>query len=419
MTKTRFERISQCLACQVPDESPDNIEDKSHRYCSKAHPLFHIQNVWDEVNRNCLRRFNPASDLALDEAMVKYKGFLAWCKKFFMPLKPIRAGFKLYAICESASGYMCNFMIHPTSPTNTAVTMKEIVMEVTSPYLDVFHRFYTDKLYTSVAVAEELLQKKTYITGAVKSNSKGLPLALSNSVKNPDHKTIAAMAKADRGLFYGRQKGQLTCVIWKDSKVVQFLSTAHQLYGQPSDTLTRKVKEAGQQKRVQKAIHAPRQAISYTKNMGGVDRHDQLRSYYTCARKSQKWWKQLLFFLMDAARVNAYICFKLSREAAEAAAATRRTQPAGTSRSCNAHLELTVLEMDNDSDSVSIDSQASSGDSSDSDDDDFGSSSHADFTLDLAVGLIAGFAEGMPQKQQRHPLLHQLQLQMLTVVMVV
>ncbi|XP_072033345.1 uncharacterized protein [Amphiura filiformis] len=292
---------------------------------------------------------------------------------------------------------MCNFMIHPTSPTNTAVKMKDIVMEVTSPYLDAFHRLYTDKLYTSVAVAEELLQKKTYITGAVKSNSKGLPLALSNSVKNPDQKTITAMAKADRGLFYGRQKGQLTCVIWKDSKVVQFLSTAHQLYGQPSDTLTRKVKEDGQQRRVEKAVHAPRQAISYTQNMGGVDRHDQLRSYHTCARKSQKWWKQLLFFLMDAARVNAFICFKMTRDAATAATAARRAQPAGTSRSHgNTHLDLTVLDFDSDS-SVSIDSQDSADDLSDSDDDDM-SSSHADFTLDLAVGLIAGFAEGIKKK---------------------
>ncbi len=47
--------------------------------------------------------------------------------------------------------------------------------------------------------------------------------------------------------------------------------------------------------------------------MGGVDRSDQLRSYFTCTRKSSIWWKQLLYFLIDIARVNGYICYIKSR----------------------------------------------------------------------------------------------------------
>ena len=44
--------------------------------------------------------------------------------------------------------------------------------------------------------------------------------------------------------------------------------------------------------------------------MGGVDRTDQLRSYYTCSRKSQQWWKKLLYFVIDTAVTNAWLCYK-------------------------------------------------------------------------------------------------------------
>ena len=53
--------------------------------------------------------------------------------------------------------------------------MKEITMKVMSPFLSKYHQVFTDKLYTSVATATQLLKQKTYMTGAVKSNSKGLP----------------------------------------------------------------------------------------------------------------------------------------------------------------------------------------------------------------------------------------------------
>jgi hypothetical protein len=39
----------------------------------------------------------------------------------------------------------------------------------------------------------------------------------------------------------------------------------------------------------------------------GVDRSDQMLSYFTFARKTVKRWKKLLFHLFDLAAVNAHI----------------------------------------------------------------------------------------------------------------
>jgi len=47
--------------------------------------------------------------------------------------------------------------------------------------------------------------------------------------------------------------------------------------------------------------------ILYNKNMGGVDLNDQQRNYYAVGRKSRKWFRYLLWFLVDVSFVNGHI----------------------------------------------------------------------------------------------------------------
>ena len=44
--------------------------------------------------------------------------------------------------------------------------------------------------------------------------------------------------------------------------------------------------------------------------MGGVDRSDQLRSYYSACRPSKKWYKYLFWLIFDLSLVNSFIIFK-------------------------------------------------------------------------------------------------------------
>ena len=44
--------------------------------------------------------------------------------------------------------------------------------------------------------------------------------------------------------------------------------------------------------------------------MDGVDLNDQLLKYSAFNRRSVKWWKKLLFCVLNLAMVNAFICFK-------------------------------------------------------------------------------------------------------------
>ena len=52
----------------------------------------------------------------------------------------------------------------------------------------------------------------------------------------------------------------------------------------------------------------------YNTYMGGVDKADQLLSYYGFNHRAIKWWKRTLFHLLDLAIVNSYILYKLSSD---------------------------------------------------------------------------------------------------------
>ena len=41
--------------------------------------------------------------------------------------------------------------------------------------------------------------------------------------------------------------------------------------------------------------------------MRGVDRGDQMQTYYNVRRRSKKWWKRIFFYFLECSILNAYI----------------------------------------------------------------------------------------------------------------
>ena len=54
----------------------------------------------------------------------------------------------------------------------------------------------------------------------------------------------------------------------------------------------------------------PLMIVDYNKHMLGVDKLDQLMSYYCFLHKSVKWWRKVFFWILEVAVVNAYIIYK-------------------------------------------------------------------------------------------------------------
>lgn len=109
----------------------------------------------------------------------------------------------------------------------------------------------------------------------IRSNRHSLPASLS-----PQNAEVKALQKGESKF---RCHGNLVTSVWKDTKLVSFLSTKSNPVG--DDHVNRKQQDGS-------VIQVPTipAAVSYNKNMGGVDLNDQHRKYYSVGRKSRKWW---------------------------------------------------------------------------------------------------------------------------------
>lgn len=97
-------------------------------------------------------------------------------------------------------------------------------------------------------------------------------------------------------------KGLVLAVAWIDKKPVFAAGTYTTAPPQQLPEINRKQKDGSIQK-----VTCPLIISAYNKYMGGVDKNDQMKSYYTIPVSGKKWWIRILFDLLDRAVFNAYI----------------------------------------------------------------------------------------------------------------
>ena len=151
-----------------------------------------------------------------------------------------------------------------------------------------------DNYYTSPTLFTSLLQLEFGSCGTVRINRRGMP------------KEVTA-AKLKKGDMTSRevQKGTLA-LKWQDKQPVVMLSTINDNSWVTKRRRTRLV--AGGIEEIEK----PTMVEKYNMYMGGVDKGDQLMSYYGFSHRTVKWWRHAFFHLFENAIVNAYILYRLS-----------------------------------------------------------------------------------------------------------
>ena len=120
-----------------------------------------------------------------------------------IPIKPGRFGTKAFTLAESKSGYVLNSKIY-TGRENIEVQRdlgRKVVLSVFRPYLYKGFRAFMDNYYTSVALFEELEDRKTLACGTMWSNRVRLP----KEICELKEKCVKNLKRGDS--FY-RQKGR-------------------------------------------------------------------------------------------------------------------------------------------------------------------------------------------------------------------
>lgn len=273
MSGRRFQQILRCFSCHASYQQ-DNHAGK----LEKVMPLLHL------VLTNFKKTFTPGKDLSLDESLMLFRGRLSF--KQYNKGKRARYGIKFYEL-TTKDGYILNVKIYAgkdVEETSGSKT-KAVVLKLMEPYLNRGHHLYMDNYYNSVDLSHTLLSYKTHSTGTLRSNRK------------PSPKCIVSK-KLAKGEMIWRRTGNVYVTKWKDKRDVLSITTAHH------PCLIEVTNSRGQKK------IKPVDVAAYNENMAGIDRADQLLSYYSSPRKTIRWYKKVLFHILDMAVWNSFFIYK-------------------------------------------------------------------------------------------------------------
>ena len=286
MTKNRFEELSQYLHFSNSETEPQRGEENFDR-------LYKVRSLLSGVLENSQKAYEPSKNLSIDEGMIAFKGRLSF--RQYMPAKPTKYGIKVWMAADSENGYVNNFSVYLGKEANVPRVNGlgyDVVMKMASPFLRKHRHIFFDNFFTSTKLMEDLLAQDTYACGTVRSNRKDLPPCAKNKLK--------------QGEKVSAQRGKIIFTKWHDKRDISFLSS-NVLPSEPSRLVPRKKNGRNIQ------IEKPRVADVYTADMGGVDRADQLRSFYFAGYSSRKWYRYIFWFLFNLSVCNSFILESIYR----------------------------------------------------------------------------------------------------------
>jgi len=327
MSLTRFDQIHRFFSLNA--ENAPSIPSNA--------PWFHrIQRISELLQTACQQAYSPSSNIAIDEAMVAFKGRSRDIIK--IKNKPINTGYKLW--CIGDHGYIWSWLFHSriqgvesftkgekTRWPQQSVNEKGETIEksaVLTPTFALILRLasqlpkqlkfcvYLDNLFLNVPVAQCLLAMGIHCMGTTRKKAIGVPQRLQSYLDNNSEllwdSTIAEIID-----------GNTLCFLWQDNKPVIAISTAHSLHRR-EDRIQRtrncpkissenaRILNPVFQGQAQKDLFIPKAIDDYNHHMKGVDQADALRANFTCHRKQnhRTWWP-LFYFFLDMACVNAFL----------------------------------------------------------------------------------------------------------------
>ena len=302
MSKGRYLQITSVLHFNDNSDVARIQKDSLH----KIRPLLTI------LKRTLGRYAILGNEHSFDEATMACKSSYGRHLIVYNGAKPTgKFHFKMYMMCCAKTNLTHKIKIHTRDNCDKDIIEDEAAIEAEVTKIDALtlemckSLFNTgsvvnmDNYYMSTTCAMKLRANGVFCRGTIRSSRKFVP------------KSILFTPAEVRQLPRGTQRcvvnedHQMLAIGWIDNKAVHFVSTA--------DTTTTVVvtRRAGSKKL---DISAPVAIKNYNKFMGGVDRHDRLRSTFSLckAHKFRKYYVKLFLFIVDVGITNAWIYYKMA-----------------------------------------------------------------------------------------------------------
>ena len=216
--------------------------------------------------------------------------------KQYMPLKPVKRGFKVWVRADAVSGYFCDIDVYvgkPSDGTSSETGLGErVILQLSECLRGGKYHLFCDNYFTTCHLLDTLLTHELYGCGTTRSNRRGFPETLKQvSLERGEHKFC--------------QRSNLVASVWMDKKPDNLLSTLAQ--ADVTHTAQRKQKDG-----TRLSVQCTDAVVLCNKYMAGVDKGDQLRQYYRVRSKCRKYYEYIFWFLFDVSITNAFILTQYS-----------------------------------------------------------------------------------------------------------
>lgn len=248
--------------------------------------MHRIRFVTDFFNDKMRSVYYPQKELSLDEAMVLWRGRLRF--RQYIKGKRHKYGIKLYTLTEH-QGLILKFHVYAGAEDNEVGGKghtEKVVLHLLREKLGKGHAVYMDNFYNSFSLASKLLAEKTFCTGTLRLDRKLVPAEVKSTV----------LRKGETIARYGES---VMVAKWKDKRVVTYLSTEFE------NEMVDFINKRGN------VVKKPLPIVKYNAHMSGVDRADQMLSYYPCERKTLRWYKKIFVHVLQMLLLNAHKLYNM------------------------------------------------------------------------------------------------------------
>ena len=254
--------------------------------------LYKVRKLLDILSCCFESEYTIHQECSIDEAMIPFKGRVGF--KQYIKDKPTKWGIKVFVLADARNGYIKRFQVYTgrglDSGNSSIGLCTRVVLELLAGFEDSGLNLYTDRFYTSPALYKHLYYCGINACGTCVSSRSEFP---SKALK---------ISNLNRGTFRTRCNGPLVATSWVDKKVIYFLTTLHPARCSSPQYVPHRLSDG-----TRPDFECPPLLEDYTAFMRGVDRADQLQSYYNIGRRSRKWWRRVFFYIVECCVQNAFV----------------------------------------------------------------------------------------------------------------
>ncbi|XP_013411025.1 piggyBac transposable element-derived protein 1-like [Lingula anatina] len=271
MSRTRFRDILKYMRF-------DNRATRADRQAIDKLAAF--RDIWTMFVVQLPKYYIPGTDLCVDEQLVAFRGRCSF--RQYIPSKPSKYGIKIWWNCDAETCYPLKgdiYLGRQPGEQREVGQGARVVKDLTSPWYKSGRNVTADNFFTSVPLAEGLLNDGLTYVGTIRSNKPHVPDEMKANNRKEEHSSMFGF------------HDQLTLVSYVPArgKAVLALSTMHHDNSVSGD----------QQK--------PDIILHYNNTKSGVDNLDHLARMHTSRRKINRWPMVLFFNMVDIAGIAAFI----------------------------------------------------------------------------------------------------------------